>query len=348
MTLDPWYLENLVCPVDRGTLKYVNGALRSENGREYPVVEGIPLMLPAEAEPTIGVAKASMERAQGIGVTDNRAPEFHLESLAIGEKEKSGLLELAKQDRPCIDPVVAFMLRATCGHGYSHLLGKIATYPIPDLRLPSVNGTELLDLGCNWGRWCIAAARKGYAAVGIDPSLGAVLAARRVANQLGISVKYLVADARYLPFTNSRFPTVFSYSVLQHLSKPNALHVLAEVSRVLKPGGVSLIQMPNAFGIRSLQHQAKRWFREPRGFEVRYWGVSEIQRTFTEHIGPSEISVDCYFGLGLQKSDMALMTAGLKVVIALSDLLRRLSISLPAMKHVADSVYVYSTRRRIV
>ena len=38
----------------------------------------------------------------------------------------------------------------------------------------------LLDIGCSWGRWSLAAARKGYSVVGIDPSLGAVMAARRI------------------------------------------------------------------------------------------------------------------------------------------------------------------------
>ena len=39
-------------------------------------------------------------------------------------------------------------------------------------------GTRLLDIGCSWGRWSLAAAARGYDAVGIDPSLGAIMAAR--------------------------------------------------------------------------------------------------------------------------------------------------------------------------
>ena len=46
----------------------------------------------------------------------------------------------------------------------------------------------------------MSAAKKGYRAVGIDPSLGAVMAARRVARQLGLEIKCIVGDARFLPF----------------------------------------------------------------------------------------------------------------------------------------------------
>jgi ubiquinone/menaquinone biosynthesis C-methylase UbiE len=110
--------------------------------------------------------------------------------------------------------------------------------------------------GCNWGRWSIAAARKGYRVVGIDPSLGGVLAARRAAKSLSIEADFIVADARHLPFKDVSLDNVFSYSVIQHLSKPDALKSFAEIARILKPSGKSLIQMPNAFGIRNLYHQA--------------------------------------------------------------------------------------------
>ena len=62
---------------------------------------------------------------------------------------------------------------------HPHLMGKLDRYPIPEIRLPESQGETLPDVGCNWGRWSVAAARKGYAVVGIDPSMGGVMAARR-------------------------------------------------------------------------------------------------------------------------------------------------------------------------
>jgi SAM-dependent methyltransferase/uncharacterized protein YbaR (Trm112 family) len=343
--LDPWYLETLVCPVDRSELSREGDALVSAAGRRYPVVEGVPVMLREDTVQTLHVAEASLRRARReAGGVDERAPSLHLESLGLGEEEKVGVVELAKRGDLEVDPVVAFLVAATGGLGYEHLVGRLATYPIPDLRLPPGNGKAFLDLGCNWGRWSIAAARMGYATTGIDPQLGAVLAARRVARQLGLPNRYLVADARFLPFRAGSVDTVFSYSVLQHLSKENVRAVLEEAARVLKPGGTSLVQMPNRLAIRSLMHQARRGFRAARGFEVRYWSIAELRRTFREAIGTTSISVDCYFGLGLQKSDIDLMTPGLRALVRVSELLRGASTRLGVLKHFADSVYVRSVR----
>lgn len=341
--MDPWYLENLVCPLDRSPLSYRDGSLVSQAGQKYPVVDGVPVMLIAEAEQTIGVATSSLARAWGENVgVDLRASHLYLESLGISEAEKEGLVRLARSGGAEIDPVVAYMIGATSGITYKHLIGTLSEYPIPDLRLPDSDGGLLLDLGCNWGRWSIAAARKGYRVTGIDPSLGAIMAARRVARQLNLPIKYVVADARYLPFKDSSFGVAFSYSVLQHLSKANVVNALSQVRRVLRPHSMSLIQMPNWLGVRSLYHQARRKFREAKNFEVRYWSIRELKRVFEREVGPSVISVDCYFGLGLQKSDEHLMSPLVRCAIALSERLRSLSEKFRAIRYFADSVYVAS------
>jgi SAM-dependent methyltransferase/uncharacterized protein YbaR (Trm112 family) len=342
---DPWYIENLVCPVDGTPLTYSDGELGSAAGRRYPVVDGTPVMLMPEVQQTIGVASASLRRARGDAtVIDSRAPHLYLESLGISEEEKSRVLELAGRSDARVDPVASMLIGATSGYSYKHMIGSMSSYPIPELRLEAGDGRRLLDLGCNWGRWCIAAARKGYDAVGIDPQLGAVKAAQRVAKQLGLAPHYLVADARYLPFRKGSFDVVFSYSVLQHLSKDDVKKVLSGIGKVLAPHGTSLVQMANAFGLRSLQHQAKRRFREAQEFEVRYWSVPELRRVFSELIGTSKVEVDCFFGLGLQASDRPFMTTPLKGVIDASEGLRSLARFVHVLKYAADSVYVRSVR----
>jgi len=344
-SLDPWFVRNLVCPIDHSCLHVDGSSLVSEGGRAYPVVDGIPVMLRDDREYTIGVAANSLRRARGEeGIADQRAPELYLESLGISDSQREAVAQLARRKDLAIDPVVAYIIGATNGIAYRHLIGRLDAYPIPDIRLPRGEDRPFLDLGCNWGRWCVAAARKGYTTVGIDPQLGAVMAARRVARQLNLPNRYLVAYARFLPFKSNAFEVVFSYSVLQHLAKDNVRTVLCDVARVLAPGGRSLIQMPNLTGIRSLQHVAQRHFREPRDFEVRYWTLPELQSTFNGTIGPSSLTVDCYFGLGLQKSDVPLMTPLAKTATTVSEVLRSVSNRLGLLKYAADSVYVSSTR----
>ena len=343
--IDPWLLENLVCPRDQQSLSLEDDRLECSSGHSYPVVDDVPVMLVPGIAQTMDVAVASLARVAG-GAADRRAPHLHLESLGISEDEKRGVLELAKQGS-AIDPVVAYLVAATNGLMYRHLIGTLDRYPIPDLPLPEGHGRVLLDVGCSWGRWTQAAARRGYEAVGIDPSLGAIMAARRVAQQLGAAhTHFVVGDARHLPFRSERFDAAFSYSVLQHLSRNDASAAVEQIGRVLHDGGVAKVQMPTLLGVRCLFHQARRGFREAQGFEVRYWSLPALHRLFSERIGRSRIDVDCYFGIGLQRADAPLMTSKLRRVLSASEWLKAASRRWTPLTWLADSVFVEAARAR--
>lgn len=341
-TLDNWYHENLACPRTHAPLSESGAGLVSPTGEFYPVVEGLPVLLRDDVEQTIGLARASLDRARGR-LIDQRAPELYLESVGISEEEKIGVLDLARRRPDSIDPVVSYLVGATSGFAYLPLLGKLDRYPIPSFPLEG-GGQQLLDLGCSWSRWTIAAAKRGFDVVGLDPSLGALMAARRVSGALGIRSRYVCGDARFLPFRDASFDCIFSYGVLQHLSEPNVELVLQEVARVLKPGGVSLIQMANKAGLRSLYHQARRGFRVPKEFEVRYWSMRSLRETFDRLLGESTTFADCFFGLGLQKADMDLMPIAYRALIGLSEVVKGWSRNLPVLTNFADSVFLLSRR----
>lgn len=334
--------DRLACPRDHGGLTESHDVLRCPNGHEYPIVDGVPVMLLADVRQTFGAAAASLARAGGH-LVDRRAPDLFLESVEISDDEKEGVVALAAR-RPPIDPVVAYLVAATNGLMYRHLIGRLQSYPIPEISLPAGEGRTLLDVGCSWGRWTIAAARRGYRAMGIDPSLGAVMAARRVARQLGVDATFVVGDARHLPFRANAVDTVFSYSVLQHFSRADARDAAAEMGRVLISGGTARVQMPTRYGIRCLYHQLRRGFSDGEGFDVRYWRLHELARLFGDHVGHSTLDVDGYFGVGLQQTDAHLMPRARRAVLGASLWLTRASRRLPWLIRVADSVYVHATK----
>jgi SAM-dependent methyltransferase len=306
------------------------------------VVDGVPVMLLDDRRQTMELASTSLRQSIQPGAYG----ELYVESLGLSDQEKEAVIQLATSKKTNIDPVVSCLVGATNGIAYRHLIGRLNEYPIPELRLPPSDGQVFLDLGCNWGRWCIAAARKGYTAVGIDPSLGAVMAAKRTARQLGIEAAYLVGDARFLPFKDSVIDRVFSYSVLQHFSRDDVALVVSDMSRVLKEKGMAFIQMPTKFGVRCLYHQARRGFRDGVGFDVRYWSLPSLSRLFSSKIGPTKFSVDCFFGIGLQFSDVRLMPPVLKIVLSASEALRLASRIFRPLVWAADSVYVSSIKSR--
>jgi len=313
----------LVCPRDKQDLRLENAHLICGQGHRYAVIEDIPILLVSEAEQTHIEGTRALAVAESGDVSS--LPKFN-----VGVNE--------------IDPFVRNAIGATNGGLYQHLVGTLTEYPIPRLRLPAGENRLFLEVGCNWGRWCIAGARLGYQTVGIDPSLKSIRAAKRVAKQLGIEASYVVADGRYLPFRDRTFDQVFSYSVLQHLSKENTRATLAEIRRALRLEGGALVQLPNVFGVRCLYHQIRRGFREARDFEVRYWRPAELLSAFADGIGPSELSVDGYFSLNVQPSDLHLLPARYRALVRASEGLRRMSAKIPLLAKVADSLYVTARR----
>ena len=331
--MDPWLEEHLVCPRDHQKLQRNGDTLVCSANHVYPVVDGIPIMLLDEVVPTQWNTTATLEKVA---------------ALVVGATEENDWLQSESDTEnldETIDPHVQSIVVATCGLLYTSLTGKLHRYPIPEFRLPAGKGKTLLDVGCNWGRWCIAAGRKGYKPVGIDPAIEAIIAARRVSHQLKVPTLFVVADARYLPFAPGSFDVVFSYSVLQHFSKENARLSITEASRVLKSHGISMIQLPNMYGIRCLYHQFRRRFRKAKDFEVRYWTPNELRETFTEMVGPTSLSVDGYFGLGVQKSDLDMLPPKYQIVVRCSEILRAISRRARWMLRFADSLYVKSKRR---
>ncbi len=322
--MESWVEEALACPRDRHPLRREGDRLACSAGHGYPIADGVPILLLDEAPPTLDVCTDTLER--------------------VAEGSWHGAFEAGDAAPGEIDPYVQRMVAGTCGNMYLSLVGRLPRYPIPELRLPAGRGRRLLDVGCGWGRWSASAARKGYAVVGIDPSLEAVAAARRVACQLGVAATYLVADARYLPFAADTFDTVYSYSVLQHFPREDAASCVAEVARVLKPSGVSLVEMPNAFGARNLLVGLRRR-REPQGFDVRYWSPRELKRLFGELIGPSSLEVDSYFFINGQSSDRDLLPRRYRAVVSVSEALRKASRRARWLRLLADSLYVRSVAR---
>lgn len=320
--MDQWLRDHLVCPRDKKSLTETASTLECREGHTYPVVAGVPIMLLDDVAPTHNAIPKTLAEVRAGSTGDDET--------VVGED--------------AIDPVVQAIVAATSGYLYKPLVGKLTRYPIPDIPLERGEGKRLLDIGCNWGRWTIAAARKGYVPVGIDPDLGPVLAAQRVAAAEGVQASFVVGDARFLPFTEESFDVVFSYSVIQHFSKADARTAIREVRRVLRRSGLSLIQMPNALGIRSLYHQLRRGFREGKEFDVRYWTPGELMRAFREDVGATTMEIDGFFGLGIQPADIDMLPLRMKLIVMASETTRKVASVVRPMMTFADSLYLLSRR----
>jgi SAM-dependent methyltransferase len=137
-----------------------------------------------------------------------------------------------------------------------------------------VAGRRVLDAGCGIGYGSAeftSAPPARYLAV--DRSSGAIrLAQRRYAAPGRL---FIVGDVGALPFDDRQFDVVLSFEVIEHLQDVH--RYLAELRRVLHPGGTCVVSTPN-----------KRWFSDdlaapPNPYHVREYYPAEFARLLRMH-----------------------------------------------------------------
>jgi SAM-dependent methyltransferase len=111
------------------------------------------------------------------------------------------------------------------------------------LALPA--GSRVLELGPGAGRVTVELARRGHRVVCIDPAAAMLqnTEARARAEAVGDRIETVVADAHALPFPDGSFAAVVAVGVLPWLERPAA--ALAEIRRVLRPGGSAVLTSDN-------------------------------------------------------------------------------------------------------
>ena len=319
--MERWVLDLLACPRDAAPLTREGDRLLCPHGHHYAIVDEVPILLVSDAVQTHWVATDAL----GVAARGHADP-----SVAVGEGE--------------IDPWVQAAIGATNGNLYRGVIGRLPRYPIPRFPLRTADSDVLIDIGCNWGRWSLAASRAGFRVIGIDPAFDAVRAARRVATQLDVEAAFIVGDARFLPIASATVDVAFSFSVLQHLAESDVAQTASSIGRVLKPGGLCLVQMAARYGPRSIVQQARRGFRAPKAFEVRYWAPSVLLGCFASRIGPARLEPDAFFSLNARPEDLDLLTRGGRGVVRVSKVLTAVARRVPLLTSVADSVWVRARR----
>jgi SAM-dependent methyltransferase/uncharacterized protein YbaR (Trm112 family) len=340
--IDPRLLAILGCPRCHRELQMEGCWLFCKSGHKYPTVDGVPVFILPEKQQTIGVAAASYDAAY-----NRTGHPLYIETLGLSESEKVAIKEAwgERANINHVDPVVSYLIGATSGLGYVKLIGRLTNYPIPSIPVSQNTGGLLLDLGCNWGRWSVSAARKGWRVVGIDPSLGAIMAARR-AFKTERELMFVCGDARFLPFRDNTFQSVFSYSVIQHFSETDAELALREVGRVLQPNAYSKIQMAHRGGLRSTYVRTRGGYAKGGIFRVRYWSLAQLTQVFGQSLGPSTVIPEAFGGLGLLPEDWQFVSVKAKGLIVISAVMRKIAQVFRPLVALADSVYVISKKNQ--
>ena len=195
-------------------------------------------------------------------------------------------------------------------------------------RLGLPPGARLLDLCCGQGRHAVPLARLGYRVTGLDLSRRLLARAAGLAGGQGQRVGLVEADMRRLPFADASFDAVLNlfnaFGYLEDDAQDEL--VLAEVARVLRPGGRFLQELANREALvrgwrdsEVARHDDGLLVLQERAFDLRT-SRDVVRYTLVDADGPRatrEASIRLYT---LTELEAMLGRAGLELLEVFGDL----------------------------
>lgn len=109
------------------------------------------------------------------------------------------------------------------------------------IEYPRVRGKQVLEIGCGAGSISAQLAKHGAHLAAIDLTERAVALTRRRFELFGLSGNIQQMDARHLNFPDHTFDYIWSWGVIHHSA--DAEEIIAEIHRVLKPGGEARVMV---------------------------------------------------------------------------------------------------------
>jgi 2-polyprenyl-6-hydroxyphenyl methylase / 3-demethylubiquinone-9 3-methyltransferase len=140
---------------------------------------------------------------------------------------------------------------------------------------------RVLDVGCGAGFLSNHLARLGFDVTGVDASPGSLDVATR--HDVSGKARYVLGDALALPFPSASFDVVCAMDFLEHVEEPAA--VVAEIARVLKPGGL--------FFFHTFNRNPVAWLVIIKGVEWFVKNTPKHMHVLRLFIKPSELARMC-------------------------------------------------------
>jgi SAM-dependent methyltransferase len=139
-----------------------------------------------------------------------------------------------------------------------------------------------MDMGCGAGRHAFEVYRRGAHVVAFDMDAGELaevakmFGAMRVAREVpsGAAAETVVGDALHLPFPDGSFDKIIAAEVLEHI--PDDMSAMAELLRVLRPGGRLAVTVPSWLPERICWALSEDYHTAPGG-HVRIYTRAELE-----------------------------------------------------------------------
>ncbi|HEX2315994.1 MAG TPA: methyltransferase domain-containing protein [Thermomonospora sp.] len=149
-------------------------------------------------------------------------------------------------------------------------------------RFPIAPGDHVLDMGCGAGRHAFELYRRGAHVVAFDldqdelDGVERMFGAMRLEGEVpaDATARTVQGDARDLPFEDDTFDKIIASEVLEHIG--DDLAAMAELLRVLKPGGRLAVTVPSWLPERICWALSEEYHTAPGG-HIRIYTRAELE-----------------------------------------------------------------------
>jgi len=241
-------------------------------------------------------------------------------------------------------------IAATNGMHYIDRIGKLEGYPQYSLPIEQTTGDSLmLDIGCGWGRWLVAGNRKGYIPMGLDIRLEFCRTARYVMKDSNVNGYAVVGDLENIPFKQSIFDLIWSFSVIQHTHKNRLINCLKGINSTLTSTGTAKLEFPNKNGVRNRFSAAVArnllTADDYNSWDVRYYTPSGYREIFEEYLANFDYENHSVLGIGVLKEDLKYVSLKNKIPTLISLSLSQLARIIKPIRQLSDSIYITASKK---
>lgn len=201
-----------------------------------------------------------------------------------------------------------------------------------DLIASYVRAGRLLDIGCGLGETLVAAREAGFEAEGLDVGAHPVAYCR----SLGFPVHR--ASVTDTGLSDASFDVVTLWDVLEHV--PRSSDALAEVSRILRPGGIVALVVPSGEYLKA--HLLRSTYQNYRGLWAKthfvYHNSRTLRRVLRDH-GLDPLPMPVLWRGALRRSPAR---AAAEIITAVP---RWVALELRAVLRLTRNLFVVARRR---
>jgi 2-polyprenyl-3-methyl-5-hydroxy-6-metoxy-1,4-benzoquinol methylase len=240
------------------------------------------MLPPARDAPRPGAFASDSQEVHSVEQTQSPS---QVDQVKLGSDIAHKLMHLSDDERrayygDAYDQIFAAAL-ATRGDDVMDQRFGADAYMVGHLERLSQPGDTVLEVGCGCGYLALEMARIGRRVIAADVSSVALETARRHAAARRLDIDFRLLGGIGLDLPDESVDLAYSVEVVEHLHERDVPLHLAEVFRVLRPGGFYWLLTPNALQGRNMEerfgvHHHEHAEDEPADVHLKEWTYTEL------------------------------------------------------------------------